>query len=233
MIEIVKSEARGLSQWDWLKSYHSFSFNEFYDPKITRFDPLRVLNEDWIDAANGFGMHPHRDMEIITYVLEGTLEHQDSTGSHGTIVAGEVQRMTAGSGIFHSEMNSSTTEEVHLLQIWFHPDHDGYEPSYEQKQFAPEERHNTLLHVASNTKETRGVFLNQDVNMFISRLDKKKTLSHTIEEGRGAYLFLIEGALKVGSHSLKTGDALQVDEAISLDVHSEEDSEFVLFDMKM
>ncbi len=178
-------------------------------------------------------MHPHRDMEIITYVLSGTLDHQDSTGSHGTITAGEVQRMTAGSGIFHSEMNSSTTEEVHLLQIWFLPDRHGYEPSYEQKQFAPEERRNILLHVASNTKDTRGVFLKQDVNMFISRLEKEKTLSHAIEDGRGAYLFLIEGALKVASHSLKTGDALQVDEVMLLDVNAEENSEFVLFDMKM
>ncbi len=233
MIQIVKSEERGQTNISWLKSYHSFSFNDYYNPEQMNFGPLRVLNQDWIKPNSGFGMHPHRDMEIITYVLEGELEHEDSTGSKGRIHAGEVQRMTAGTGIFHSEKNQSKTDTVHLLQIWFMPNRNGYVPSYEQKQFTAGQRQNALLKITSNVSSEFGVMINQDVDMFVSHLDASKALQHTIDTGRGAYLFLIEGSLSINSHQLHSGDALKVTDEKELSLNAMENSEFVLFDMKM
>lgn len=231
MRDIVRSNERGTTHIGWLKSYHSFSFNDWYDPKHVHFGPLRVLNEDWVKPSSGFGMHPHRNMEIITYVLTGTLSHEDSTGSRGAIGAGEVQRMTAGTGIFHSEMNESPDEEVHLLQIWFLPDRNGYVPSHEQKQFSVEQRLNALLHVSSQTPKDGLLRLNQDVEMFVSTLEQGKTLRHLTDAHRLLYLFCIEGELTVNDAHLGTGDALKASEVASLDISASARTEFVLFDM--
>lgn len=178
MIEIRKSNERGKTKIDWLESYHSFSFGEYYDPSNIYFGPLRVMNDDIILAGGGFPTHPHRDMEIVTIVLEGTVAHKDSTGGEGTITVNEIQRMTAGKGIQHSEFNPSDSEVLKLLQIWFIPNQQGLNPSYEQRKFSHEEKKNKLLKVVSGTKEEGIIFINQDAEIFLSDLDKGKEIKY-------------------------------------------------------
>ena len=182
MIRIRKNTTRGVTKIGWLTSYHSFSFNRYYDREYVHFGPLRVLNDDIVVPGAGFETHPHDNMEIVTYVLRGALEHRDSTGTQGVIRAGEVQRMSAGTGIMHSESNHSKNEPVHLLQIWFFPDKEDLSPEYEQKSFSTEQRLNVLLPVASGKKDTGGVFIHQDAGMSVSRLEILHTLKYPVSE---------------------------------------------------
>ena len=233
MIEVRKSGERGKTKIDWLESYHSFSFGEYYDPSNIHFGPLRVMNDDIIQAGEGFPTHPHRDMEIVTIPLEGTIAHRDSSGGNGTITVNEIQRMTAGKGIQHSEFNASDSEILKLLQIWFIPNQQGLTPSYEQKKFSHEKKRNKLLKVVSGKKEEGIIFINQDAEIFLSDLDKAKEIKHEIKENRGVYLHLIEGIVNVKGISLLPGDAVKLVQEMSLEVNSVENSKIILFDMAM
>ncbi|MBC8044680.1 MAG: pirin family protein [Rhizobacter sp.] len=235
MIEIKKSDERFLTRLDWLESYHSFSFGSHYDPKQTNFGPLLVINDDTVQPAAGFGTHGHSDMEIVTYVLEGVLEHKDSTGGIGLIHAGEVQRMSAGTGIRHSEYNHSQTEPVHFLQIWFVPNEKNLKAGYEQKQFSIEDRLNGLLPIATGESkvDTSGVAVHQDVTMYVSRLESGKTLSHLAEDTRGLYLYVIAGDLTANSHAVSRGDSVKVFGKEMLELTASSDAEFVLFDVPL
>lgn len=233
MVELRKSEDRGKTTLGWLTSYHSFSFNQYYDLAHVHFGPLCVLNDDTIMPGTGFGAHPHDNMEIVTYVLKGALKHQDSLGTSGIIRASEVQRMSAGTGIVHSEYNESDVELVHLLQIWFLPNKRGLTPSYEQKNFRKEQRRNFLLLVASGQKELGGVFLHQDVTMYVSNLQVSHELTHQLENDRGAYLYLADGDVRVTGTALLKGDAVKVSGEQSISIRAATDSEIVLFDVPL
>ena len=233
MIEIRKSNERGKTKIDWLESYHSFSFGEYYDPSNIHFGPLRVMNDDTIQADGGFPTHPHRDMEIVTIVLEGTVAHKDSTGGEGTITVNEIQRMTAGKGIQHSEFNPSDEEVLKLLQIWFIPYQQGLTPSYEQKKFSHEEKKNKWLKVVSGEKAEGIIFINQDAEIFLSDLDKGKEIKYEINKNRGAYLHLIEGAVKVNGISLLPGDAVKMEDEEKVLISASTDAKIILFDMAM
>lgn len=233
MIQVRKSSERGNTRTGWLNSYHSFSFGHYYEPEHSGFGPLVVLNDDFVKAGTGFGTHGHRDMEIVTYVLKGTLAHQDSTGGTGTIESGEVQRMTAGTGIRHSEHNHSKDEDVHFLQIWFHPNRLNLEPGYEQKKFSQAARLNKWLPVASSDKAADGVFINQDVVMYVSRLEKGMALDYPLKDNRGGYIFIIEGDLAANGQRLSTGDALKLIDEPELHLTAEADTELVFFDLPL
>ncbi|MCX6169338.1 MAG: pirin family protein [Ignavibacteriales bacterium] len=233
MIDIKRSNERGHTQIDWLDSRHSFSFGEYYDPSNIHFGPLRVMNDDVIQAGEGFPTHPHRDMEIVTIILEGTVAHKDSSGGQGTITVNEVQRMTAGNGIFHSEFNASDSETLKLLQIWFIPNKMGLTPSYEQKKFSHDVKKNKLLKVVSGIKEEGVIFINQDAEIFLSDLDKGKEIKYEMKKNRGVYLHLIEGEANVNGISLLPGDAVKIEDEKELLISAVIDSKIILFDMLM
>jgi len=233
MIGLRKSSERGKTKIDWLESYHSFSFGEYYDPSNIHFGPLRVMNDDIIQAGEGFPTHPHHDMEIITIPLEGTIAHRDSSGGNGIITVNEVQRMTAGKGIQHSEFNASDSEVLKLLQIWFIPNQQGLTPSYEQKKFSYEEKKNNLLKIVSGTKEEGIIFINQDAEIFLSDLDKGKEIKHKLKENRGAYVHLIEGSANVNGFSLLPGDAVKAVEEEQILISALKNSKIILFDLAM
>ncbi|TBL80269.1 pirin family protein [Paenibacillus thalictri] len=232
MIRMIRSNERGAANHDWLQSRFSFSFAEYYDPSNRNFGALRVFNDDTIQPGTGFGMHPHADMEIVTYVIEGTLEHKDSLGNTGLIEAGEVQRMTAGTGIFHSEYNHSQTEPVHLLQLWFLPKHKDLEPSWEQIRFTKEEQRNVLLPVISGTPQGKTLSIHQDITLYMSSLEQGKSVSHQQGDMRGMYVFVIKGALMLdGEHKLEEGDTARITQQKELSIRAESDSEFMLIDL--
>jgi redox-sensitive bicupin YhaK (pirin superfamily) len=233
MIEIRKNNERGKTKIDWLESYHSFSFGEYYDPSNIHFGHLRVMNDDIIQAGEGFPTHPHRDMEIVTIVLEGTVAHKDSTGGEGTITVNEIQRMTAGKGIQHSEFNPSDSEVLKLLQIWFIPNQQGLNPSYEQRKFSHEKKKDKLLKVVSGKKEEGIIFINQDAEIFLSDLDTGKEIKYEIKENRGVYLHLIEGTINVNGISLLPGDAVKVVNEEQLLINAVKNSKIILFDFGM
>ena len=233
MIDIKRSNERGHTQIDWLDSYHSFSFGEYYDPSNIHFGPLRVMNDDTIKPGEGFPTHPHRDMEIVTIILEGTVAHKDSSGGEGTITVNEVQRMTAGSGIFHSEFNASDWEILKLLQIWFIPNKPGLTPSYEQKKFSHDVKKNILLKVVSGNKEEGVIFINQDAEIFLSDLVDGKEITHKLKENRGAYIHLIEGAVNVNGVLLSNGDAVEITGEEKITITATANSKIILFDMAM
>jgi redox-sensitive bicupin YhaK (pirin superfamily) len=233
MVEVRKSKDRGRTKLGWLTSYHSFSFNRYYDPANVHFGPLRVLNDDTVMPGTGFGAHPHDNMEVVTYVLDGVLRHRDSTGTDGVIRAGEVQRMTAGTGIEHSEYNDSDTAPVHFLQVWFLPNREGLTPSYEQKGFSKEQRRNVLLPLASGQKGQGSLLVNQDVTMYVSSLDAARELIHEIGSKRGVYLYLVEGKLSAGDVRLAKGDAVKVTQEKHIQVRADADAEFVVFDVPL
>jgi redox-sensitive bicupin YhaK (pirin superfamily) len=233
MIQIRKSEDRGRTKLGWLTSYHSFSFNRYYDPANLHFGPLRVLNDDIVMPGTGFAAHRHHNMEVVTYVLDGALRHRDSTGTDGVIQAGEVQRMTAGSGIEHSEYNDSDSVPVHFLQIWFFPNADDLTPSYEQNAFAKGQRRNVLLPVASGQKDQSSLFVNQDVTMYVSSLDAARELAHEIGSKHGVYLYLVDGKISVGDVQLAKGDAVKVTQEKQIEIRADADSEIVLFDVPL
>lgn len=230
MIAIRKSEERGVSQLGWLDSKHSFSFGEYYDPQHMSFGPLRVLNDDRVAPGMGFGEHPHDNMEIVSYVLSGALEHKDSLGTGSVIKPGDVQRMSAGSGITHSEFNHSSEQSVHFLQIWFFPKTKNIPPSYEQKYFSPDDKRGKLLLVGSETGRDGSVVIHQDINMYACLLDGADSIAYTPKQDRKIYLHVARGLLNINGLALKEGDAvLMFDETISLE-HAK-GAEIILFDM--
>jgi redox-sensitive bicupin YhaK (pirin superfamily) len=231
MITVRKSSDRGHANHGWLLSYHSFSFADYYDPQEMGWGPLRVINEDRVQPGNGFPMHGHQDMEIISYILEGQLEHKDSMGNGAVIRAGEVQRISAGTGIRHSEFNPSTSAPVHFLQIWIEPERQGMAPSYEQKLFSPEEKRGRLRLVASRKGREGSITIHQDADLYDSLLSRDAHVSYRIGMGRLAYLHLVTGAVQVNGTPLSTGDGAKIELEQELAITASEDSELLLFDM--
>ncbi len=231
MIKIRRSKERGHANHGWLDTYHSFSFADYYDPQNMGFRDLRVINEDFIEAAQGFPTHGHRDMEIITYVINGEVSHRDSMGNGETIRPHEVQRMTAGTGVQHSEY-SSPTERTHMLQIWIEPEKRSLQPSYEQRPFPAEEKHGQLKLVASRGGEDGSVHINQDVRLYSSILKANETVALDLAHGRHAWVQLINGSLEVNGERLEPGDGAAISDVRSLSLKAISDStEFLLFDL--
>ncbi|MCC3447795.1 MULTISPECIES: pirin family protein [unclassified Microcoleus] len=231
MIAVRKSEARGHANHGWLDSYHTFSFANYYDRNYMNFRSLRVINEDVVNPGKGFGTHGHSDMEIITYVLEGALEHKDSLGTGAVIKPGEVQRMSAGTGIQHSEFNPSQTDPVHLLQIWLLPDTNGLEPSYEQRDFPVVERRGKLRLVAARDARDGAVKVHQDVDLYAAVLDKNSRVSHVLQPNRHAWIQVARGAVLLNGLTLEKGDGAAVSDEAELVIEATEDAEFLLFDL--
>lgn len=233
MINIIKSNQRGQTKIDWLNSFHSFSFSEYFDRERMHFGPLRVLNEDFVEPASGFPTHPHNNMEIITYVLHGALEHRDSTGTNSVINAGDLQKMTAGKGVYHSEFNPSKVEDVHLFQIWIMPDQLDLTPSYEQITLSKDKRKNKLQLVAYNKKSEGRIFISQDVNLYLADLEKGTEIKYQIQNERGVFLQTISGELSVGEFQLSQGDAVEVSGETEVIFSAKSDTELMLFDVKI
>jgi len=231
MIKLRKSAERGHANHGWLDSYHSFSFNRYHDPAHMQYSVLRVINEDVIAPDRGFGMHPHQDMEIVTYMLSGALRHMDSLGNGSVIRAGDVQRMTAGSGIVHSEVNASSSESAHLLQIWMLPERSGLEPGYEEKHFSAAEKLNRLRLIASHDAREGSLLVHQDVSLYASLLQQGKILNYVLGEDRCAYLQLARGRLELNGEILLAGDAAKLEQVGQMVLLADEDAEFLLFDM--
>lgn len=230
-IEIRRGNKRGHGKYDWLETFHSFSFSDYYDSAHMQHGPLRVLNEDFVKPGAGFNPHPHQDMEVVSYVLSGRLAHKDSTGGKAVINAGEVQRMTAGTGIVHSEYNDSDTDIVHFLQVWFLPAKKGLKPGYEQRQLGGNAK-NKLLPVVYNHEGDDNLFINQDVTYYICDLMAGKSVDTTIKEGRLGYLHnAMFGKLKLNCIDLSPGDGLKIIGPEYLTIKAVSDSHFVLFDM--
>lgn len=231
MIRIRRSDERGHANHGWLDTYHSFSFADYYDPQHMGFRSLRVINEDFIEPAQGFPTHGHRDMEIVTYVIEGELSHRDSMGNGETIRPHEVQRMTAGTGVLHSEY-SSPKDKTHMLQIWLLPEKKNLQPSYEQTYFAPEEKQGKLRLVASRGGDDGSVHINQDVRLYASLLSAGDEVKHELAEGRYAWVQLISGELAIDGETLKPGDGAAISEETLLKFKANADgTEFLLFDL--
>lgn len=231
MFDIRKANDRGHADHGWLDTYHTFSFASYRDPKHMGFRSLRVMNEDVVAPGQGFGTHPHHDMEIVTYVLEGALEHKDSMGNGEVLRPGEFQRMSAGTGITHSEFNPSENEPVHLYQIWLLPERKGIEPSYEQKRFPDEERHNTLRLVASPDAEHGSLTIHQDARVYLSSLDEGHSVRYESSAGRHAWLQVLRGAVSLNGHELATSDGVAVSEESELEILANEPAEIMLFDL--
>ena len=231
MIVQRKSGERGYAHHGWLESWHSFSFADYRDPAHVHFGPLRVINEDIVQPGTGFGTHGHRDMEILTYVLSGALRHQDSTGSSGDIRYGEVQVMSAGTGVQHSEVNSSSVEAVHLLQIWIMPDKQGLTPGYQQKDFPLEEKLARWCLLASPDAAQGSLLIHQDACVSAARLDGAETLSYPIASKRKIYLHVARGSLEANGYVLAAGDALMYTDEAGVGLSDGKEAEVLLFDM--
>jgi redox-sensitive bicupin YhaK (pirin superfamily) len=231
MLDLRKSEERGQADHGWLKSRHTFSFGDYYDPNHTEFGVLRVINEDRVAADEGFGTHGHRDMEIVSYVLEGQLGHRDSMGNGSVMVPGDVQRMSAGTGVLHSEMNPSSSEPVHFLQIWIRPEAVGIAPSYEQKHFAPADKRGRLRLVASQDGIEGSVRIHQDVRIYAGLFDGSERAELPLEAKRRAYVHLARGALQVNGVALAAGDGLKVTEVPALTLSNGDGAEVLVFDL--
>jgi redox-sensitive bicupin YhaK (pirin superfamily) len=230
MMTIRKSNERGHAEHGWLDSYHTFSFANYYDPKWMGFRSLRVINDDLVMPGKGFDTHPHRDMEIITYILSGALEHRDSMGNGRVIKPGDVQYMAAGTGVLHSEFNPSSDEAVHLLQIWIMPDRKGVTPRYAEKSFA-----NTApggLHlVTSKTGRDGSIPINQDADLWIAKLNPAQTATHALAPGRNAWVHVAEGEVTVNGQKLQTGDAAAVTNERNIELVGERPSQVLMFDL--
>jgi redox-sensitive bicupin YhaK (pirin superfamily) len=231
MWALRRSGERGLADHGWLKSRHSFSFADYHDPEHMGFSALRVINEDRVAPAQGFGTHGHRDMEILSYVLEGQLGHRDSMGTGSVIVPGDVQRMSAGSGVTHSEMNASKSEPVHFLQIWIIPAVKGIAPGYEQKHFDAASKRGHLKLVASPDGAAGSVLIHQDARMYAGLFDGAEQATFETTPGRACYLHLARGSLKINDTPLVAGDALMLTGANTLRIHEGQDAELLLFDL--
>jgi redox-sensitive bicupin YhaK (pirin superfamily) len=231
MLQIRKSEERGIANFGWLDSRHSFSFGHYYDEKHVGFGPLLVINEDKVTPAQGFGTHGHRDMEIISYVLSGGLEHKDSMGNGSVLNYGDVQRMSAGTGVRHSEFNHSHTEGVHFLQIWIQPDRVGIPPSYEEKHFTPESKANNLRLIASHDGREGSVLIHQNAAIYATIMDGSVNLEHTLAAGRQAYVHVIRGTATVNGTPLKGGDALKINGEDLITLKEAQAAELLVFDL--
>jgi len=232
MLDITRSGERFHFETDWLSAYWHFSFDHYYDPKNLSFGPLRVFNNDTIQPGRGFPMHPHRDMEILTYVIKGELEHKDNTGGNGRIRVREMQRMSAGSGIVHSEFNASQTEPCELVQIWITPAAQGVEPSYGQRQFTLEDRAGKLLPAASGHSNGDGMRIGQDATLYVSSLRPGDDVRQVLASGRRAYLFVIDGKPALNGESLGRGDSVKISDEAELRLESAETtSELLLIDL--
>ena len=231
MLDLRRSEDRGGADHGWLKSRHTFSFGDYYDPKHVEFGVLRVINEDRVAPEGGFGTHGHRDMEIVSYVLEGQLGHRDSMGNGSVMVPGDVQRMSAGSGVLHSEMNPSSSEPVHFLQIWIRPSAEGIVPSYEQKHFTPEQKRGVLRLVASADGADGSVRIHQDVRVYAGLFDGAERAELSLAAKRRAYVHLARGSLKVNGLALAAGDGLKVSDVSTLTVSDGRAAEVLVFDL--
>jgi redox-sensitive bicupin YhaK (pirin superfamily) len=231
MITVRQANDRGHFNFGWLDTSHTFSFGDYYDPRFMGFRSLRVINEDRVHPGRGFPTHPHRDMEIITYVLEGSLEHKDSMGTGSVIRPGEVQRMSAGSGVTHSESNSSKDESVHLLQIWIMPDKYGIRPSYEQKMYAAEEKQGRLRLIASPDGRDDSVKIHQDTSLYAALLEKGQEVVHGLNANRHAWVQVARGAVSLNGQLLSQGDGAAVSDEQALAIVGQESAEVLLFDL--
>lgn len=231
MIKVRKAAERGHANHGWLNTYHTFSFSTYQDPEYMGFRSLRVMNEDWVQQGQGFGTHPHHDMEIVTYVLEGALEHKDSMGNGEVLRAGEFQRMSAGTGITHSEFNPSETDPVHLYQIWLLPERKGIEPSYEQKRLPDEEMQNQLRLVASPEAENGSLHIHQDARVFLSKIDAQAKVVHELDTNRHAWLQVLRGSVLLNEKNLETSDGAAVSEESILTIQATSEAEIMLFDL--
>ncbi len=231
MITLRPSEERGHFNHGWLDTYHTFSFADYFDPEHVQFRTLRVINEDVIAPGRGFGTHPHRDMEIITYVLDGALQHRDSLGNGSIIRPGDGQRMSAGSGIQHSEFNPSTTEPVHLLQIWILPEKKGLEPGYEQKAFPPELKQGKWKVIAERTPSNGAVKIHQDVKLSVASLVAGEQITYALAEGRHAWIQIARGSVTLNGIAMKPGDGAGVSQENELTIAAGEAAEVLVFDL--
>ncbi len=231
MLTIRKAEDRGHANHGWLNTYHTFSFANYYEPKHMGFRALRVINEDRVSPGNGFGTHGHRDMEIITYVLEGALEHKDSIGTGSVIQPGEVQRMSAGTGILHSEFNHSKTDSVHFLQIWLLPEKEGLPPSYEQRNFSPAKTPGKLHLVAARDGRDAAVTVHQDVDLYAAVLEPGDRVSHSLQPQRHAWVQVARGGITLNGLSLDKGDGGAISEETDVVIEATTDAEILLFDL--
>ena len=231
MLEIRKSEDRGHANHGWLDSYHTFSFADYYDPDHMGFGPLRVINEDRVNAGGGFGTHGHRDMEIISYVLEGELAHRDSMGTGSVIRPGDVQRMSAGSGVRHSEFNHAKDQTTHFLQIWIQPDVNGIPPSYEEKHFAAEDKRGRLRLIASADGADGSVLIHQDAKLYAGLFDGDETAALPLPAGRRAYVHVARGSVEVNGVALRTGDALKIADVTAVEIGTGDAAEVLVFDL--
>jgi redox-sensitive bicupin YhaK (pirin superfamily) len=231
MIVRRPAEERGRADFGWLDSRHTFSFGEYYDPRFMGYRALRVINEDRVKPGHGFGTHPHRDMEILSYVLDGALEHKDSMGTGSVIRPGDVQRMSAGTGVLHSEKNPSANEPVHFLQIWLMPESRGIEPSYEQKRFESAEKEGRLRLVASRDARDGAVTIHQDVDLYAGIFKPGEGTRFALRPGRHAWIQVAQGRVTVNGEELKQGDGAAVAEEDALDLKAAEHAEILLFDL--
>ncbi|MBY0528376.1 MAG: pirin family protein [Gemmataceae bacterium] len=231
MIRIRKASQRGRTAIDWLDSLHTFSFGDYHDPAHMSFRSLRVMNEDWIKPGAGFGMHPHRDMEIVTYVLEGALDHKDSLGSGGSLRPGEVQYMSAGTGIRHSEFNPSASEPVHLYQIWLLPEQRGLPPAYEQRSFPAAERRGRFQVVASPDGRDNSLRIRQAAELSLAVLDAGAPIHHPLRPGGHAWLQMLRGTATVNGQTVSAGDGVALSDEINVTVQAAQPSEVLLFDL--
>jgi len=231
MITLRKATERGRADHGWLKSWHSFSFADYHDPAHMQFSSLRVINDDTVDAGQGFPTHGHRDMDILSYVLSGSLQHRDSMGNGRVMNYGEVQLMSAGTGVQHSEFNPSPLEEVHFLQIWIMPSQTGIKPGYQQKRFEPEEKHGRWCLLISPDAADGSLLLHQDARVYAAVLDGEQELSYSLAPGRKAYLHVARGAVKAANMQLAAGDALMLSDETSIQLQEGKAAEVLLFDL--
>ena len=230
-ISLRSAEARGHPQHGWLDSRHSFSFADYYDPAHMGFRALRVINEDTIEGGSGFPTHPHRDMEIVSYVVSGALAHRDTTGGGGTLRRGDIQIMSAGSGVRHSEFNALPDRKTRFLQIWILPHAPGLVPAYRQAHISDAEKKNTLRLLVGSDDHHAGLGINQDARLYAALIEPGKSLRHTLSPGRGAWLQLVDGAITVNGVAMKAGDGARIEDVPELAIEATTDSELLLFDL--
>ena len=231
MFDVIHSDTRGAADHGWLKAKHTFSFGDYHNPAMMGFGPLRVINEDRIEPSQGFGTHPHKDMEIVTYIIEGALSHKDSMGNGSVIEAGDVQRMTAGTGVFHSEFNQSEEDPVHLLQIWILPRESSLQPGYEQQHFDREDKLNQWRLVASSDGRESSMTVHQAVDLYASILDAGNKLQHEFAASHSGYLQIVSGSVTANDELLEAGDAVAIRELELLTVLATSNAEMILFEM--
>jgi redox-sensitive bicupin YhaK (pirin superfamily) len=231
MNAIRRSNERGYADHGWLKSFHTFSFADYFDPEHVEFGPLRVINEDRVQPGMGFGTHGHRDMEIISYVLAGELAHKDSMGNGSTIRPGDVQRMSAGTGVRHSEFNPSASEPVHFLQIWIQPNETGIEPSYEEQRFSATQKRGRLRLIASPDRSEGSVLIHQDARVYAGLFNGAEATSLDVAPGRRLYIHIARGEVKVNGVALSAGDAIRYTDATSLRIDNGREAEVIVFDL--